>query len=111
MKKSLLFFFLFLAGISCKKKDPNLNCGCDGPVIEVVTDFQAVHSSGFFIGKRVAWFVNAPCKTDLVTGNVADGDSVIVSGKIHKSCPGFYIEGETFIARPTPLEVTAIRKK
>ncbi len=108
--KELTLFLLFLAGmISCRKEDPAPECGCDGPVLEVVKDFDTVYKSGFFVGKQ-AGFLNVSCGEDLVTGKIVDGDSVIVSGNVRRNCTSL-MDINTLIAIPSLLEVTAIRKK
>lgn len=111
MKKSLLLILLFSALVSCKKKDTKPQCGCDGPVYQVITDEVALFSNGFISTKKSSRYWALDCNPILANSSVADGDSVVVSGKVRKSCSLFNQDIQTFIALPTPFEVTAIRKK
>ena len=111
MKKTILFILLFSAVLCCKKKDPEPKCGCDGPVYKLITDEVALYSKGFFIVKSPSWYAALDCNTILANSSIADGDSVIISGRVRQSCSFFIQDIQTFMALPTPLEVTAIRKK
>lgn len=111
MKKPILFILLFSAVLCCKKKDPEPKCGCDGPVYNLITDEVALYSKGFFIVKKPSWYAALDCTPVLANSGIADGDSVIVSGRVRQSCSFFNQDINTFIALPTPLEVTEIRKK
>ncbi|GAB3750578.1 hypothetical protein GCM10028817_12080 [Spirosoma pomorum] len=47
------------------------------------------------------------CNPDFIAGKAADGDTLILSGRARPNC----YTGETLIALPSNLELTAVRKK
>ena len=102
--KTAFYFLCLLAVISCQKATPD--CGCNGTTAEVLTEELAVFRTGSMntINSPGYYFV---CNPDFVKGKVADGDTVVITGKAHLNC----FKGETLIALPQPLEVTLIRKK
>jgi hypothetical protein len=61
--------------------------------------------------KKQSWYALLDCNPIRANSNIADGDSVLVSGKVRQSCSFYNQDIYPFIALPTPLEVTAIGKK
>lgn len=108
MKK--LLPFLILIALSCQNKEAAPDCSCDGPVLRVITKEAAVYRNGFFIVKDPSWYAAMDCNSQVSESGIVNGDSVFISGKIHYRCP-LPFEGNTFMAPPTPIELTEIRKK
>lgn len=111
MKNSVLLILLLSSILSCAKKDPKPKCGCEGAVHRILTDEAALYSKGFLMVKKQSWYDVLDCNPIVDNSSIADGDSVVVSGKVRQSCSIYNQDINTFIALPTPLEVTAIRKK
>jgi hypothetical protein len=106
--QTFLLLLSVLATIaSCQQEAPPA-CGCEGPAYSVLTNQQAVYKQGMIYSlDRSTPLFASPCNPEFVKEKVADGDTVLVSGRTHSSC----FKGESLIAIPGLLEVTAIRKQ
>jgi hypothetical protein len=111
MKKQYLLLVFLISTLSCKKKEPVPACGCEGPVLKVIENEEAIYRNGLLIANNPSWYAILDCNTELsVKPDVANGDSVLISGNVRRRCNTIG-DVYTFIALPTPLELTAIRKK
>ncbi len=99
-----------LATIASCQQEATPACGCEGPTHSVFTDEPAVYKQGMVYPlDRSKYFFSVSCNPDFVKGKVADGDTIVFSGRTHSDC--FKLKIETLIALPGMLEVTAIRKR
>lgn len=114
MKKLVLLAVLAatFATISCSKKDPQPDCGCDGPTMLVLKNTRAVHEgAGLFtfthpitLNKISAW----TCDADTLWAKSANTEipDYTISGNLKKEC----IVGQTLMIVFPSIEITAIKK-
>lgn len=114
MKKLPLYTFLaaISATISCSKKDPHPDCGCDGPTVLVLKNTRAVHE-----GAGLFTFTH-PVTLDKISAWTCDADSLwaisknrdipdyTLSGNLKKECT----VGQTLTIVFPSIEITAIKK-
>lgn len=114
MKNLLLSALLiaFSAVLFCCKKDPEPDCGCEGPNMLVIKNTRAVHEgAGLFtfthpvtLNKTSAW----ACDADSLWAKSENKDvpDYTISGNLKKEC--FF--GPTIMIVFPSIEITAIRK-
>lgn len=83
------------------------DCGCDGPSYKALNNALAVYRVNTIIEVDPKGYFYSVCNPSFISGEVAAGDTVLVSGITRKNC----FIGYTLIAQPALLELTAIRKK
>ncbi|MCE7042424.1 hypothetical protein [Dyadobacter sp. CY312] len=116
MKKSVLYsIILFVSMVSsCRKEDPEPDCGCEGSTIKKIENARAVYyGSGLFSvvyesGDRYSYASMFACKIDSTWQKSSDPKvaDYTISGNMKSVC----FTGPTLIAQPSPLEITSIRK-
>ncbi len=113
MKKLVLTLLIVTsAAFSCSKKDPQPDCGCDGPTVLVLKNTRAVHeSAGLFtfthpitLNKISAW----ACNADSLWAKSANTEipDYTISGNLKKEC--FF--GPTLMIVHPSIEITSIKK-
>ncbi|PSL23549.1 hypothetical protein [Dyadobacter jiangsuensis] len=114
MKKLLTNASLTILSLAlfCCEKDPQPDCGCDGPAVLVLKNTRAVHEgAGLFtfthpitLNKTSAW----ACDADSLWAKSANSEvpDYTISGNLKKEC--FF--GPTLMIVYPPIDITAIKK-
>ncbi|GAB3902017.1 hypothetical protein [Spirosoma agri] len=111
MIKYFTAVLMLIITTSCNK-EALPDCGCQGVTTGTLDQSLAVYkqrlpSEYLVTGLKPNDYFYTICNPSFVDGKITDGDTILVSGKAHKNC----FEGESFIAQPSLLEVTAVRRK
>ncbi|TLV02943.1 hypothetical protein [Dyadobacter luticola] len=112
---SFLVFVLMSLAFSCKKKNPEPECGCDGKPFKQVANLEATyHGHGNFTIYDTSDSTSArtgavACEVDS-TWQKAENYKVrnyIISGDLKSTC----YSGESLVAIPPYITITSITKK
>jgi hypothetical protein len=116
MKKIALYSLtlFFSVALSCKKKEPDPDCGCEGSTVKRIENARAVYyGSGLFSvlqkdGGQSSYYYLHSCKIDSTWQKSPDSQvtDYTVSGNMKSVC----FTGPTLTAQPNPLEITNIKK-
>ncbi|WP_221393861.1 hypothetical protein [Dyadobacter sp. NIV53] len=104
-----------ITALSCKDKDPNADCGCDGSTTKVVENVKGSYlgSNSFVI--RISYDNNIFYETYVSACNISDTLKIttdikkpnyIISGNIKKEC---FTDLMTLTARPSQFEIKSIK--
>jgi len=116
MKKAGVYSLILFVSMasSCRKNDPDLDCGCEGSTIKNIENARAVyHGSGIFSvlaeGNNQSYYPSfVACKTDSTWQKSPDLKvaNYRISGNMKSVC----FTGPTLAAQPSPLDITSIEK-
>ncbi|SDF40270.1 hypothetical protein SAMN04487996_110209 [Dyadobacter soli] len=109
---SLVCIITLAALFSCKKKDPEPDCGCDGPTVLILKNTRASHEgAGIFTFTHpvnLAKITAIACSPDSIWTKSASSDipNYTIAGNLKKEC--FF--GPTNMVVFPAIEITEIKK-
>jgi hypothetical protein len=112
MKAFLILLALATSALACHQRQPIADCDCQSTSYSLLTEKIGVYNRGYVstVNDRTGQIDGSyllSCNPDFIAGKTADGDTIILSGRARPNC----YTGETLIALPSNLELTAVRKK
>lgn len=112
MKATPATFALLFCLLGCRQLQELPDCDCQSTAYSWLTDKTGIYAKGYVttinaVTGQPDGFYSLSCNPNFIVGKAVDQDTIVLSGRSRRTC----FRGETVMALPNLLELTAVRKK